>query len=295
MKLWLLTHLETSVSSRYMLDAAVKRGHQVELLNPLRTSLVITESAAGGSVLGKSGLRTLPDAVLTRLGSSSPLAGLHVIREIELRGVPCSNSAWALERSRDKVRCFQELRAAGVPMPKTIAIGPEVAIDSVTAYLAGPPWILKLPVSAQGKGVMVVESLQSLRSIVDAVHALQGSLVLQEFVAESSGADVRVLVLNGEAVAAMRRQAAKGEFRSNLHRGGTPTGIPLTPELASLAERAANVLGLDIAGVDLLETKNGYVLIEVNGSPGLEGLQSVTDYSISERIVEMIERRVDSK
>lgn len=293
--LWLLTHLPRSKSTELVFEACSRRGHQVDLINPLETALLVSGDDASHAILGSDGSRKLPDGVITRLGSSSPLAGLHVIRELELRGVLVSNSSYGLERSRDKVRCFQELRAGGVDVPKTIAIAEFADLEAICAQIQGPPWILKLPVSTQGKGVMFVDSKTSLHSIVDAIHSLNGSLLLQEFVAESVGVDVRVLVVQGVARAAMRRKAKAGEFRSNLHRGGSPEKVALTEELVRISEKAANTLRLDIAGVDLLETRDGYKVIEVNGSPGLEGLQSVSEVDLAESLVELIERRIESR
>ena len=155
--------------------------------------------------------------------------------------------------------------------------------------MAGPPWIAKLPVGTQGKGVVLVESEASLSSLVDAVEALSGRVMVQEYIAESVGTDLRVLVLGGKAIAAMRRRAPAGDFRANLHRGGSPEPVPLNPELVDVAEQAAAALGLAIAGVDLMEAKNGYLVIEVNGSPGLEGLQSVNETDVGDAVIACLE------
>ena len=288
MKLWVLTHLSSSTSTQMVLDAATRLGHDVQRINPRATHFHVSRQQDKSSVLVGGKVVEMPDAVITRMGSSAPLGSLHLLRHIESAGVTCCNASHALEKSRDKVRSFQELVLAGLSVPKTVVLGAESQLEEVIDTLSGPPWILKLPVSTQGKGVIFVESMLSLRSIVDAVTSLQGSLILQEFVKESGGSDVRVIVLGGRAVAAMRRTAAEGEFRSNLHQGASPEFVELTDELVDISKRAALALGLDIAGVDILESSSGYQIIEVNGSPGLEGIQSVAPVNLAEEIVNLV-------
>lgn len=289
MRLWVLSHLSGTQTTRMLIAEAKNRGHKTALVNPSAAHFLVTALPGTSSVHIAGKPAELPDAVLTRMGSSSPGSALHFLRHLERRGVCCINSSAALEKSRDKIRAFEELASRDIPVPKTIAIGANAPLDQAVEAIPGPPWILKLPVSTQGKGVMFIDSILSLRSIVDSITSLQGRLLLQEFITESSGADIRVLVLDGLPVAAMKRSAAPGDFRSNLHRGGSAIKHELDEELTYIAGQAAAALGLTVAGVDVLQSKSGYRVIEVNSSPGLEGLQAVHSENLAVRMVKLIE------
>ena len=259
MKLWLFSHLQDSPGNRLITEEAEQRGHQVRLVRPSELSFF----------LGKPVTET-PDLVLTRTGSSAPPTALANLAVLEQAGLRCVNALQGLRNSRDKTICYALLASAGVPIPSTVVVG-DGTDWSWTSDLKGPPWVVKLSVSTKGQGVCLVESERSLRSVVDAL-ARQGesSILVQEFVAESKGSDIRVVVLGGRARVAARRRAGKeNEFRSNVYLGGRSEAVELNDTIAEIAERATEVIGLDIAGVDLLETRDGYLVIEVNGSPGM--------------------------
>lgn len=295
MKLWILSHLKTSPGNRLVIDAATRAGHDVELVAPAALALEIR----GGpekrlTVIGPYGALPLPDMVFTRMGGSAPEHTFDALRQLEEAGIPAVNSATALEFARDKVRSFQRLAVAGLPLPATVVLGREAPVDAAGLEVLGPPpWIVKLPRSSQGMGVACVDSLASLRSVADMLRALDQRVLVQHYVREASGMDIRVLVVGGEAIAAMRREASgDDEIRSNLHRGGTAEEIGIPPDLEAIAVKAASALGLDVAGVDLLPSKHGPVVAEVNGSPGLAGLEDATGRDLAGLVVEYLASRL---
>ena len=292
MKLWLMTHLKDSPGSNLILAAARKRGHDVTLVDPLRATLVITPGDGGLEIHLPDGPADLPELVLARTGGSAPPEALHTLRQLEALGVPCVNPSAGLLASRDKLITAQRLAAHGLPMPATALIGRDAPLDPALERVKGPPWIVKLPVSTQGAGVILAESLRSLRSICDAVHSTGQRLLLQEFIAEAGAADTRVLVIEGRTVAAMRRTGQGDEFRSNLHRGGQGRLADASPELTDLAERAARALGLELAGVDLLDSRSGPQVIEVNSSPGLQGVSAATGRDLTAEVLASLERKL---
>lgn len=258
MRIWLYTHLENSPGNRLITEAAESRGHTIELVRPSGMSLFIGREP-----------QDVPDLVFTRIGSSAPPRALANLAVLQQLGYRCVNSVEGLRVSRDKTVSYAKLAAAGVPIPKTVVVGTDDGYPWLE-QLSGPPWIVKLSVSTKGQGVCLVESERSLRSVVDALRETDGSVLLQEYIAESKGADTRVLVLGGKARVAARRQAkAADEFRSNVYLGGRAETVELTEPIARVAEQAAAAIGLEVAGVDLLETGDGYLVVEVNGSPGL--------------------------
>jgi ribosomal protein S6--L-glutamate ligase len=258
-KLWLFSHLQDSPGNRLLTEEAQRRGHEVRLVRPSELNLT----------LGKS-ITERPDLVFTRTGSSAPAAALANLAVLEQTGLRCLNSLAGLRNSRDKTVCYSLLASAGVPIPRTVVVG-DWTDTSWLPELKGPPWVVKLSVSTKGQGVCLVESERSLRSVVDALGQQDESTVLvQEFVAEAKGSDIRVVVLGGRARVAARRSAgSKDEFRSNIYLGGRAEMVELNQNMTEIAERATEVVGLDVAGVDLLETSGGYLVVEVNGSPGL--------------------------
>ncbi|MGE0707191.1 MAG: RimK family alpha-L-glutamate ligase [Planctomycetota bacterium] len=286
MRVWLLSHLVRSPGNRLMLEAAARLGVDMTLVEPGALSLRI--GGAGLPPLGlydQHGPLELPARVLTRMGSSSPQRGFEVLRHLEAAGVPCINRAESLALARDKVLTFQRLACAGVPLPPTVVVGQQAPLETLLAPLGPPPWVVKLPVAAQGQGVALAESLPALRALLDLMEGLKQRALVQHFVREAGGVDIRVLVVEGQAVAAMRRKAGPGEFRSNLHRGGAAEEVGIFPALAEVAERAARALDLTVAGVDLLPGGETPVVAEVNGSPGLEGLQAATSRDLAAELL----------
>lgn len=274
MRFWLLSHLKDSPGNRIFEHAARGRGHQVELRDPAGIDLNLAPSHT---------FDELPDLVFTRMGSSAPAPTLHVLQALESAGVPCVNGVEGLRRSRDKARAYLELARAGVPVPATSQPGRGGGAGSVP----GPPWIVKLPVGTKGEGVMLAESAPALKAMIASLQGLGQAPLVQEFIQEAGGADVRVLVLGGRASVAARRQGREGEFRSNLHLGGEARPVTLTADLARVAEAATEALGLDVAGVDLLESRRGPLVVEVNGSPGMTASPEIV-----ERLLDYLEGRV---
>jgi len=258
LKVWLYSHLQNSPGNDLVLQEGKRRGHLISLIEPGSRHLDLLR-----------GLNDPPDLVFTRVGSAAPESAIDYLTTIASFGIRCLNSPMGLRKSRHKGVAYGYLAQALVPIPKTVLVGCE-KLEKTLEIIPGPPWILKLPLSTKGQGVCLVESLRSLRSVLDALGDPAQGVLLQEFVDFAPGSDTRVLVYGGKARIAARRQATeKDEFRSNMHLGGGAEQIELSPELAQIAETAAATLNLDIAGVDLIESERGFLVVEVNSSPGL--------------------------
>ena len=286
MNIWLLSHLADSPSREIFFDAAEKCHHTVCVVHPAKCEV---------SFKTELDLRcddteiSRPDVVFVRMGSSAPEGSVHVVRLLERNGVRCINSSESIAHTRDKATTFHYLSRKKVPIPKTIYHAAGASYSEVNATLPGPKWIIKLPVSSKGKGVMLAESSAGLRAALDLFGSLGQAVLIQEFIPTEDSSDTRVFVLGQKAICAMKRRGNSEDFRSNLHCGGSPEQIDLTRPLKECAEAAAKALGLDIAGVDILEGPDGPLVIEVNSSPGLFGLQSVTDKNVGEAIVGYLE------
>lgn len=238
------------------------------------------------------GLRiTKYDLVVPRIGVSTTEYGLAILRQFEANGIPALNSAAAIRRSRDKYHAIQLLAAAGVPVPNTLVTQNGTAVAGIVERLGGTPVVVKFNQGTQGLGVIVCESISSVRSTVQALWSLQQEFTLQEYIAESEGHDVRMIVVGGEVVASMRRSAAPGDFRSNLHRGGSSEKFTPDAHYEAVAILAAETLGLDVAGVDILESKRGPLVLEVNSSPGLHGIETTSRKDIAAMIIALGEAR----
>jgi ribosomal protein S6--L-glutamate ligase len=232
------------------------------------------------------------DAVVPRIGASITFYGTAVLRQFEMSGVFTPNSSDAILRARDKLRCLQLLARENIGMPATVfGDNPDDTAD-LLAMLGDPPHVIKLNEGAQGQGVLLAEKQAVSQSVIEAFRGLYATFLVQEFIREAKGADIRCFVVGGKVVAAMRRQAKDGEFRSNLHRGGSATATQLNASEIDIALRAARTMGLNIAGVDLLRSRRGPLVLEVNSSPGLEGIEASTGIDIAGAIVEYLERRV---
>ncbi len=289
MKLAILSRNGKLYSTRRLVDAARERGHTVRVLDPLRCYMRI---ASDGFQMHYKGRQLAGyDAVLPRIGASITRYGTAVLRQFELMGSYTPNPAGAVLRARDKLRTHQLLAAQGIDLPTTVfGDNPDDTVD-LLSMLGPPPHVIKLNEGTQGAGVMLTEKPSASRGVIEALRGLYANFLVQEFVEEAKGADLRCFVVGGHVVAAMRRQAEQGEFRSNLHRGGT--AIPAIANAAeqAAAVRAAKVLGLGVAGVDLIHSDRGPLILEVNSSPGLEGIESASGVDIAGKIVEFIARR----
>ena len=275
-------------STQSLLHTGLRRGHHVRVLDHMRCSLVIEKDMPliyyGDEVL------TNVDAIIPRIGASVTFYGTAIIRQFELMGVYSCTSSDALLRSRDKLRCLQLLSTAGLGMPKTVFSDHSGNADDVIKAAGGCPVIIKVLEGTHGMGVVLSRTRQEAVSVIDAFSSLKERVIVQEFIKEASGTDIRAFVVDGQVVAAMKRRAQPGEFRSNLHRGATAIAIKLTDEEERTALEAARVLGLKVAGVDMLPSDRGPLVLEVNPSPGLEGISKTTGVNVASRIIESIER-----
>ena len=284
MKLAILSRNSKLYSTRRRVEAARQRGHTVRVLDPLRCYMRIGSSGFQLHYKGRS--LAGYDAVIPRIGASITRYGTAVLRQFELMGTYSPNPSDAILRARDKLRAHQLLAAQGIDLPVTVFGDNPDDTSDLLSMLGPPPHVIKLNEGAQGAGVMLTEKPSASRSVVEALRGLYASFVVQEFIGEADGADLRCFVVGDEVVASMRRQAPEGDFRSNLHRGGTALHVAATDEERAVAIRAARVLGLGVAGVDLIRAKRGPLVLEVNSTPGLEGIEAVCGVDVAGRIVE---------
>jgi ribosomal protein S6--L-glutamate ligase len=290
MRLVILSRRPELYSTRVLTEAARRRGHEVRVLDTLQFDIRVSrrnpELLYQGAPVGPV------DAVIPRIGASITYFGLAVVRQFEMLGVYCLNESQAIARSRDKLRALQLLSRHDIGLPPTIYTRQADHVPACIEKVEGPPVVVKLLQGTQGIGVVLAESTAAASSVIEAFHGLEQNILIQKFIREANGADIRALVVGRKVVAAMKRQAVAGEFRSNIHRGGTARAMKLPPEYRRTALAAARVLGLTVAGVDLIESAEGPMVMEVNSSPGLEGIQKTTGVDVAEAIVEHIERAV---
>ncbi|WP_202844170.1 30S ribosomal protein S6--L-glutamate ligase [Luteimonas saliphila] len=285
MKLAILSRNGKLYSTRRLVEAARAAGHSVRVLDPLRCYMRIGDD--GFAMRYKGRAIDGYGAVIPRIGASITRYGCAVLRQFELMGSHTPNPSAAIARARDKLGCHQLLAAQGIGLPATVfGDNPDDTAD-LLALLGPPPHVVKLNEGSQGAGVLLTEKLSASRGVVEALRGLYANFLVQEFVAEADGADLRCFVVGERVVAAMQRQAPVGDFRSNLHRGGTATAIDTTPDERAVAVRAAQAVGLGVAGVDLIRSRRGPLVLEVNASPGLEGIEEATGVDIAAKIVEI--------
>lgn len=275
-------------SSRRLAEAAKQRGHDVSVVNPLKCYMDITSMRPGIYYRGEQ-LRGF-DAVIPRIGASITFYGTAVLRQLEMMGVYPVNESVAIGRSRDKLRSLQLLARKGIGLPVTGFAHDVDDTDELIKLVGGAPLVVKLLEGTQGKGVVLAETKKAAESVIDAFRELNANFLVQEFIKEAGGSDIRALVIGEKVVAAMMRTAKEGEFRSNLHRGGSARVIKLTPEERSTAVRAAKTMGLNVAGVDILRSNHGPVIMEVNSSPGLEGIELATGKDVAGQIIDFIDK-----
>ncbi len=288
MKIAILSQDITLYSTRRLKEAGEKRGYEMKVINYLRCYMNITSHRPMLVYQGKQ-LEDF-DAVIPRIGASKTFYGTAVVRQFEMMGVFSTNSSQAISRSRDKLRCLQLLAREGIGLPVTGFANSTQDIDGLIDMVGGAPLVIKLLEGTQGIGVVLAETHQAAKSVIEAFRGLDANILVQEFIKEAEGADIRCFVVGEKVIAAMKRQGAAGEFRSNLHRGGTAEKIKLTPEERSTAIRAVKTMGLKVAGVDMLRSNHGPVVIEVNSSPGLEGIETATGVDVAGKIIEFIEK-----
>lgn len=286
MKIAILSRNSRLYSTKRLIEAARARGHSVRVLDPLRCYMRI---AAGVFEIHYKGhvLRGI-DAVVPRIGASVTFYGTAVVRQFEMMGVFTPNGSDAILRARDKLRTMQLLAREGIDLPTTVfGDNPDDTAD-LLAMLGPPPHVIKLNEGAQGQGVLLAEKRSAAQGMIEAFRGLYANFLVQEFIGEAKGADLRCFVIDGKVVAAMQRQAPEGDFRANLHRGGIATAVTLSAVEIETAVRAAHVMGLGIAGVDLLRSRRGPLVLEVNSSPGLEGIEAASGIDVAGAIVEFL-------
>ncbi len=288
MKIAILSRGPKLYSTRRLLEAAEQRGHEVVVLDHLKCVLVIEKGHPHIFYGGKEVVGI--DAIIPRIGTSVTFYGAAVVRQFEQMKVFSSVESQALVRSRDKLRSLQLLAKAGLGMPKTAFASIPKNIENVLEQVGGAPVVIKLLEGTQGIGVILAETHKSAKSVIESFLALKANILVQEFIKEAGGADIRAFIVDGKIVGAMKRQGLPGEFRSNLHRGGSANVIELTKEERETAIKAAKKLGLAIAGVDMLQSSRGPLVMEVNSSPGLEGIEGATGVDIASKIIEYVER-----
>ncbi len=289
MKIAILSRSSGLYSTARLKQAALNRGHEVAVVDYLRCYVDIT--ARLPKVLFR-GEEVQPHAVIPRIGASYTFYGAAIVRQFEMADVYTVSSSDGISRSRDKLRSMQILSRAGVGLPTTSFAHDSQDITGILEVVGGPPVVIKLLEGTQGVGVVLAETRQAAESVISAFRQLDANFLVQQYIAEAGGSDLRALVVGGQVVASMKRQSPPGEFRSNLHRGGTAEVVTLSASERSTALRAAKAMGLDVAGVDLIQSDDGPMVLEVNSSPGLEGIESASNVDIAEIIIEHIESNV---
>ena len=288
MKIALLSRNRRLYSSRRIIEAAESRGHEIVVLDVLRAYMNIVSHKP--SIHYRGEVLEGFDAVIPRIGASVTNYGAAVLRQFEMMGVTPLNESVAIVRSRDKLRSLQLLSRKGIGMPLTGYANKPDDIRDMIEMVGGAPLVVKLLQGTQGIGVVLAETQQAAESVIEGFMGVKADILVQEYIKEAGGSDIRCFVIDGKVVASMKRQAPKGEFRSNLHRGGTSSLIKITPEERSTAVRAARIMGLSVAGVDLLRSNHGPVVMEVNSSPGLEGIEGATGKDIASMMIIHLEK-----
>jgi ribosomal protein S6--L-glutamate ligase len=287
MKIGILSRDLKLYSTRRLVEAAESRGHEVQVIDVLKCYMNITANQP--SVHYKKQVLKF-DAIIPRIGASVTSYGTAVLRQFEVGGVYSINESIAISRSRDKLRAHQLLARKGVGMPITGYAHSADATDELIDFVGGAPLIVKLMESTHGQGIVLAETEKAAEGVINAFRGLNANFLVQEYIKEANGSDIRCFVVGDRVVAAMQRTAKEGDFRSNLHRGGTAKVIKLQPEERILAIKAAKVMGLNVAGVDIIRSAHGPLVLEVNSSPGLQGIERVTTKDVADKIIEYIEK-----
>ncbi|WP_420605802.1 30S ribosomal protein S6--L-glutamate ligase [Novosphingopyxis sp.] len=287
MKIAMLARNANLYSHKRLCEAAKERGHEIDILNTLRVTMDIVSHRPGARHNGEKLVGY--DAVIPRIGASITQYGLAVLRQFEMMGVWPLNESVAIGRSRDKLRSMQIFAKHGLGLPVTAFAHDPKQTDEVLKMVGGAPVVIKLLEGTQGIGVVLGETEQSAKSVIEAFRGANVNILVQEFIKEAGSSDIRIFIVGGKVVASMMRTGAEGDFRSNLHRGGSARSIKITPEERSTAVRAAKVMGLNVAGVDILRSNHGPVIMEVNSSPGLEGIENASGIDIADKIIEFME------
>ena len=293
MRVYILSRSEKLYSTKRLVEAAQEKGWEVRVIDYLRCSIEIMKGELHINYLGEQ--LPVPDAIIPRIGASRTFYGTAMVRHFEMMDVFSTSGNLAIARSRDKLRSLQILSKHDVDMPKTVFASNKSSAKDVIALSGGAPLVLKILEGTQGVGVVLVDTEKAAKSVLDAFYGMDVNLLVQEFIEEAGGADIRVLIVGGEVVGAMKRQGAEGDFRSNLHQGGSATAHKLTRKEKSTALAAAKAMGLGVCGVDMIPSARGPLVMEVNSSPGLEGIEKSTNINIAGKIMDYIEKNVTPK
>ena len=294
MNIFILSVGENIYSTKRLFDEALNRGHTVRVINHTKCSVKLGKGRPQIVFDGKN-IIDEPDAIIPRIGASVSRHGAAIVKEFEMNGVFSAARSLGILRAQNKVRTLQIMNRKNIPIPQTVfSIDPQ-NIDEQIELLGGPPVIIKLQEGTQGLGVILAESAKSAKSIIDTFYNMNASILLQEYVEESNGEDIRAIVVGNKVVAAMKRIGDKGDFRSNIHRGGTGELVTLSDKEKRIALRATKYLSLPVAGVDMIRSKKGTMLIEVNASPGLQGVEAYTKVNVAEHIIKYLEKNVQKK
>lgn len=291
MKIVILSQNPNLYSTKRLIEAGKKKGHEMQIVDHSKCDLLIEKKKPG--IIYKGEALDNVNGVIPRIGASITFYGTAVVRQFEMMKVFTAVESQALVRSRDKLRSLQILSRAGMGLPKTVFSNYSKDVGSIIDKAGGAPVVIKLLEGTQGLGVVLADNRNSAESILEAFNGLQARVIVQEFIKEAKGADIRAFVVDGVVVGAMKRQGKEGEFRSNLHRGGTANIIELSDEEENAAIKAARVMGLGVAGVDLLQSERGPLILEVNSSPGLEGIEAATGKNIAGMIIKYVERNAE--
>lgn len=292
MKIGILSRSNTIYSTKRLREAAQELGHEVEVIDPLKCYMDIT-SHKPDIFFNKKSLNYF-DAVIPRIGASVTFYGTAVVRQFEMMGIYTLNPSIGISRSRDKLRALQLLAKKGIGLPVTGFAHTTKMTEELIQLVGGAPLVIKLLEGTQGKGVVLAETDKAAESVIDAFRGLNANFIVQEYIKESQGSDIRCFVIGDKVVASMMRKGKEGEFRSNLHRGGSASKIRITPEERSTAVRASKAMGLTVSGVDLLRSKHGPLVMEVNSSPGLKGIESVSQKDVASSVIKFIEKQVEA-
>lgn len=291
MNIAILSRNPNLYSTRSLVRAGLFRGHFVQVIDHLQCSLKVDQHLP--TVFHNGENLSYLDAIIPRIGASVTGQGAAVISQFELMNVFTSTRSDALLQARDKLRCMQRLASFGVDTPRTVFVGEGQNLAELVSCIGGFPVVIKMLESTHGVGVLLADNMLQVSSILEAFQKLGERVILQEFIAEAEGADIRAVVINGEVVASMRRQAKEGEFRSNLHRGASADAVELSREEEEVSKKVARIMGLEVAGIDILRSHRGPLIMEVNASPGLEGIETTTGIDVAGSFMNLVEGKIE--
>ncbi len=290
MRVYILSRNKSLYSTRRLVEAAQAKKWEVRVIDYLQCSIEIMKGKLKINYKGEE--LPVPDAIIPRIGASRTFYGTAMVRHFEMMGAFSTSGSLAIKRSRDKLRSLQVLSQYDVDMPRTVFASNKSVAKDIIALSGGTPLVLKILEGTQGVGVVLVESEKAAKSVLDAFYGMDVNLLVQEFIEEAGGTDIRAFVVGGKVIGAMKRRGAEGDFRSNLHQGGSATLHKLTRKEKSTALKAAKAMGLGVCGVDMIPSKRGPLVMEVNSSPGLEGIEKSTQVDIAGKIMEYIEKNI---